>query len=73
MAGMSLYYNFHNATGENRYSEFDIAEEGKKTDPLQERFGGKAEQENERTTETAGGYCPYCGAAVEADYLFCRK
>ena len=73
MAGISAYYNFHNATGENRYSEFDITEEGEETDPLQERFGGKAEQESKRTTEAAGGYCPYCGAVVEKDYLFCRK
>lgn len=73
MAGVSAYYNFHNATGENRYSEFDITEDGEEPDPLQERLDGRAEKENKQTVEAAGGYCPYCGAVAEKDYLFCRK
>ena len=32
-------YNFKNATGENRYSEYDITDEYEETDPLNERFG----------------------------------
>lgn len=68
------YYNFHNATSENRYSAFDITEEGEEPDPLQERFG-KQEQEMlaEKAVAAEGGFCPYCGAPVEKDHLFCRK
>ena len=32
-------YHFKNATGKNRYSAFDITEEGEEPDPLEERFG----------------------------------
>ena len=73
MAGVSACYNFYNATSENRYSEFDITEDGEEPDPLQERLDGRGEKENNQTAEAAGGYCPYCGAPVGKDYLFCRR
>ena len=71
---VQAYYNFHNATSENRYSAFDITEEGEEPDPLQERFG-KQEQEipMKDAVSAEGGFCPYCGAPVEKDHLFCRK
>lgn len=31
-------YNYRNATGENRYSAFDITEDGEEPDPFTERF-----------------------------------
>lgn len=64
-------YHFHNATGENRYSTFDITEEGEESDPLQEHFG--RENPSEKAPQAAGGYCPYCGAKTEQEYRFCRK
>ena len=33
-------YNYKNATGKNRYSSFDITEDGEEPDPLEQRFGG---------------------------------
>lgn len=74
IAVMQAYYNFHNATSENRYSAFDITEEGEESDPLQERFGAQAEENGEPAMRTdAAGFCPYCGARAEKDYRFCRK
>lgn len=73
MAGVSAYYNFHNATSKNRYSAYDITEEGEEPDPLEERFGAEREGGEAISAAAAGGFCPYCGAPAEKDYLFCRK
>ena len=64
-------YNFKNAGSKNRFSAFDITEEGEEPDPLNERFG--AEEERTESTSGAAGYCPYCGAAVEKDFAYCGK
>ena len=64
-------YNFKNATGKNRYSEFDITENGEEPDPI-ERYTSNSEiPENENTGNF--GYCPYCGKSIEKDYDFCPK
>lgn len=39
MAVTQAVYNFKNATGENRYSTYDIVDENEETDPFNERFG----------------------------------
>lgn len=69
-AVVQAVYSFKNATGDNRFSEFDITDDGEEPDPFNVRFGQKynAEQGQEVTN-----YCPYCGAKVEDDYLYCRK
>ena len=59
-------YHFRNATGENRYSSFDIVDGDEERDPLNQRFGAQQEAGDP-------GYCPYCGARAEAGYEFCRK
>ena len=66
-------YHFKNAGSKNRFSAFDITEEGEEPDPLNERIG--AEKERTETVSGAGasGYCPYCGAAVEKDFAYCGK
>lgn len=76
IAAANAIFSFRNATGENRYSLYDITEEGEEQDPLEERFGRK-EDPSERKDEKSdpvekGGFCPYCGAKAEADYAFCR-
>lgn len=61
-------YNFKNATSKNRYSSFDITEDGEEDDPLNQKFGN--------TGKNYGGksaFCPYCGAKVDSDYEFCNK
>ncbi len=39
-AVLQAVYQFKNATGENRYSEFDITEDGEEPDPLEKRKRG---------------------------------
>ena len=84
-----VVYNLHNATGEKRFSTFDIVDEEEETDPLNERFGphtrSKCPDEDENRTvaeqklseeSAANGennFCPYCGAPVKGTYTFCRK
>lgn len=87
IAVMQVIYNFKNATGENRYSEYDIVDEHEETDPFNERFGRqdsrKCFEENSYDRDTYAGnsfndfgesrFCPYCGAQVEGDYAYCNK
>ena len=74
IAVVNAVYHFKNATGENRYSTFDITEDGEETDPFNERFG------NTNSSNTAGSsqpaksvYCPYCGAKAENGYAYCNQ
>ena len=84
-----VIYNMNNATGEQRYSAFDIVDEGEEADPLNERFGRnvKADSAGQTDAETPGSreerihavpqgennFCPYCGAPEKETYTFCRK
>lgn len=70
-AVLQAVYQFKNATGENRYSVFDITEEGEEPDPLEKRFSPSSPEEENKRPE--GGFCPYCGAPAEKDYDFCRR
>lgn len=62
-------YNFKNATGENRYSEFDIVDSYEESDPLNERFGNSTK----KTIIKESLFCPYCGSPVSPDFSFCNK
>ena len=74
MALVSAVYNFQNATGENRFSEYDITEDGEEPDPLEKRQNHTVSLAKDSAAETKeGGFCPYCGAKTAADYTFCRK
>ena len=66
MAIGTTIYNFKNATGKNRYSEFDIVDENEEPDPLNARFG-------EPNEVNVGGkkFCPYCGTKAEEGHKFC--
>lgn len=63
-------YNFKNATGESRYSAFDIVEEGEEPDPLNTRFGN-ALQDGPAPEAGDLRFCPYCGARLGADFTYC--
>ena len=65
-------YHFRNATGKNRYSSFDITEDGEEMDPLEQRFGGTREKNAPQGAHDAG-FCPFCGAPAEKGYAFCRR
>lgn len=69
-----VVYHLKNATGENRYSSFDIVEDGEEPDPLDQRFGSASRTE-ESAPAQGGGYrfCPYCGAKLGEAFTFCGK
>ncbi len=69
IAVVNTVYNFKNATGKNRYSEYDITDENEEPDPWNERF---EEKRNEAVRDNfKGRYCPYCGAKAESDFKYC--
>ena len=70
VAVVQAIYNFKNATGKNRYSEYDITDENEEPDPWNEKFGENKENTQTKTTVKAR-YCPYCGVKNEEDYKYC--
>lgn len=67
-------YNFKNATGKNRYSEYDITDENEEPDPFNERFGGydyDVERKNQ-SPSSESKYCPYCGNPVAEEFEYCN-
>ena len=65
-------YSFVNATGKNRFSAFDITDDGEEEDPLNEHFGEKRE-DSPKASDGETVYCPYCGEKAEKGYRYCRK
>lgn len=61
MAIVQAVYNFKNAAGKQRFSEYDIVDSREEGDPL------------DTYLKQDEGFCPYCGEAVKSDYVFCRK
>lgn len=70
-------YNFKNATGKQRYSEYDIVDGQEEPDPLNERFGTSLNDSFFDRQDTANGtsvaFCPYCGAKSQSGFDFCPK
>ena len=65
-------YNFKNATGENRYSLYDITEDGEEPDPFDEKFGKKRCAPTS-SADSQNRFCPYCGCALQKDFVFCNS
>ena len=65
----SAVYNFKNATQKNRYSMYDITSSEEEPDPLNEHFG---EDEPRAQTSADSRFCPYCGTALQEDFVFCN-
>ena len=72
IAIVEAVYSFKNATGENRYSSFDIVDDSEEPDPLNDRFGTANARVSNTTTEKSN-YCPYCGTKAEEDYAYCSN
>ena len=72
IAVVSAVYNFKNATGKKRFSEYDIMDSSEEPDPLNERFGDPASVDH-KSVPKADAFCPYCGTQVEEDYFFCNS
>lgn len=66
---VNAVYHYKNATGENRYSAYDITDSTEEPDPLNTRFGSQQTYRSEPSD--AAGFCPYCGRSVAADYDYC--
>ena len=71
IAIFSAVYNFRNAAGKNRYSEFDIVDHGEEKDPLNEMFGNTVYSDNGTLKESR--FCPYCGSPAAEDFEFCNQ
>lgn len=65
---MNAVYHFKNATSENRFSAFDITDDGEEPDPLDPRRVSP-----DAPPKAPGGFCPYCGAPAQGDFAFCPK
>ncbi len=72
MGIVQAVYHFKNATGENRYSAFDITEDGEEPDPLSARLERPA-QDAPPSDSDAFRFCPYCGAKLGTEFTFCGK
>jgi len=76
----STYISYKNATGENRYSEFDIVEMDSEPDPWDEKFRGDSQEFNidqncghiHAVAGNSSNFCPYCGTKTEKDFEFCK-
>ena len=70
---VNAIYNFKNATSKNRYSSFDITEDGEEPDPWDEHFGEKRDYAQPSSNSGDSKFCPYCGTRVQGDFEFCNK
>lgn len=78
-------YNYKNATGKNRFSVFDITEDGEEADPMSDLLHS-TDSENDGSAvmssagtgnpsdlKNAAAFCPYCGAEAKTDFAYCAK
>ena len=73
MAIAQAIYNFKNASGKNRYSSFDITEDGEEPDPLDIRFSDHGDKQDRQSDPAASSFCPYCGTPAREGYAYCRR
>ena len=73
MGVMSAVYNFKNATGEERYSTFDIVDSDEEPNPLNARFGKERDDDDAAPASNEFAFCPYCGMELQEDFAFCPR
>jgi hypothetical protein len=70
---VGLVYSLKNATGENRFSIYDITDDGEEPDPLDRRFHSTVQTTQEDADSGAFRFCPYCGAKLGSAFTYCGK
>nr|MDD6336578.1 zinc ribbon domain-containing protein [bacterium] len=65
-------YQFKNAVGKHRYSQFDITEDGEEIDPLEQRFG-RGRDEKGALAASDNRFCPFCGCALDTGFAYCPR
>ena len=73
MALVQAWYNFHNASQKDRFSSFDIVDSREEMDPLDPRYTGQDDIPVRSSDSDAPRFCPYCGAELQSDYLYCPE
>lgn len=73
MALVQAWYNFHNASQKDRFSSFDIVDSREEMDPLDPRYAGQDDIPVRSSDSDAPRFCPYCGAELQSDYLYCPE
>ena len=75
LAVANAIYSFKNASGENRYSAYEIVEHTEEPDPLNERCGEVRNTTDKKDAEKSkkdSRFCPWCGEAVEGEFVYCN-
>ncbi|SHK25184.1 zinc ribbon domain-containing protein [Paramaledivibacter caminithermalis] len=77
MGVIQAAYHYKNATGKDRFSEFDIVDSSEEEDPsdkwIKRKPEANGEKEDQEYLNTEKNYCPYCGASLDNSYSFCPK
>ena len=69
---VNAIYSFKNATGDNRYSAYDIVDEDEEPDPLNEHFRRQCDDvPPDPPADGSARFCPYCGGPIQGDYAYC--
>ena len=73
---INAMYHYRNATGKDRYSAFDITEDGEEGDPSQRWVKGAEpwdKPKQSQSPKSGADFCPYCGAKTQGGFRFCPK
>lgn len=78
MGIVQAVYHLRNATGKDRFSEFDITEESEERDPLNAWVHEKQHTFDQghqgfESGEDPYNYCPGCGGKLDEEYSFCPQ
>ena len=73
IAVSNAVYNFMNATGKKRFSEYDITSDEEESDPLNELFGERTEESENAGNREAYAFCPYCGEQLDKGDKYCSE
>lgn len=73
IAVSNAVYNFMNATGKKRFSEYDITSDEEESDPLNELFGEQTEESVNAGNREAYAFCPYCGEQLDKGDKYCSE